>query len=486
MKKVELRLNEDYKYNIIKKLVETNGNKNNASLKLNCTRRTINRMIIGYNKYGKEFFLHGNRNRQPVHSIPDEIKRTIVDLYLSKYYESNFEHFSELLSKYENIIVSPTSITRILASEDIISPKANKITKKKLKKSLIDRKDKSKSKKEITKIENLILDIDTVHPRRPRCAFTGEMIQMDASLHLWFGKNKTQLHIGIDDATGKIVGAYFDHQETLNGYYNILNQILTNYGIPYMFYTDRRTVFEYKQKKSPSLEEDTFTQFGYACKQLGIDIKTTSIPQAKGRVERLFQTLQSRLIIELRIKGITTINEANIFLNSYIKEYNKKFAITNNIKSVFETQPADEKINHILAVISKRKIDNGHCIKFNNKFYKLLDENGSPIFYYKGTDCMVIKAFDNKLYASIKNHIYALKEMPTHEHTSRNFHFKGIIKEAKKQYIPPMNHPWKDQSFNKHLKEQKHLKLNEYDNSMANIDIWNSTHKYDSNTHIDM
>jgi len=246
MKKVELRLNEDYKYNIIKKLVETNGNKNNASLKLNCTRRTINRMIIGYNKYGKEFFLHGNRNRQPAHSIPRETKRTIIDLYLGKYYESNFEHFSKLLGKYENIIVSPTSINRILASEDIISPKANKITKKKLKKSLIDRKDKSNSKKEITKIENLILDIDSVHPRRPRCAFTGEMIQMDASLHLWFGNNKTQLHIGIDDSTGKIVGAYFDHQETLNGYYNVLNQILTNYGIPYMFYTDRRTVFEYK------------------------------------------------------------------------------------------------------------------------------------------------------------------------------------------------------------------------------------------------
>ena len=80
------------------------------------------------------------------------------------------------------------------------------------------------------------------------------MIQMDASSHLWFGEEKTYLHAAIDDATGTVVAAYFDKQETLNGYYNLFHQILTNYGIPYMFYTDRRTVFEYKKKNSPKLE----------------------------------------------------------------------------------------------------------------------------------------------------------------------------------------------------------------------------------------
>lgn len=103
-----------------------------------------------------------------------------------------------------------------------------------------------------------------------------------SSLVWW---EKSQLHIAVDDATGAIVGAYFDEQETLNGYYHVLEKILKTYDVPYMFYTDRRTVFEYKQKKFPSVEDDTFTQFGYACKQLGIQIKTTSVPQAKWRVE---------------------------------------------------------------------------------------------------------------------------------------------------------------------------------------------------------
>lgn len=187
-------------------------------------------------------------------------------------------------------------------------------------------------------------------------------------LHHWFGTDKTQLHIAIDDCTGQLVGMYFDHQETLNGYYNVFHQILTNHGIPAMFYTDRRTVFEYKQKRSKKAEDDTFTQFSYACKQLGVEIRTTSVAQAKGRVERAFQTLQQRLPIALRLAGIQTIKEANVFLNSYIKEYNAKFALpVKNTKSVFEKQPDIEMIDQTLAVLTERTVDSGHCIKYKNK-----------------------------------------------------------------------------------------------------------------------
>ena len=125
-------------------------------------------------------------------------------------------------------------------------------------------------------------------------------------------------------------GAYFTPQETLEGYYNVFHQILTNYGIPACFYTDKRTVFEYKRKGSSSLEKDTFTQFGYACKQLGVEIKTTSIPEAKGRVERMFGTLKSRLPIELRLADVTTLEQANEFLVSYVEEFNAKFALAFN------------------------------------------------------------------------------------------------------------------------------------------------------------
>lgn len=450
-------MTEEEKYLVIKKLVETNGNKDRAAIELNCTKRHVNRMILGYKKEGKAFFIHGNKGRKPAHSIDDNTKQLILDLYRTIYWDANFTHYAELLAKRESINISPSTVNSVLMKEFILSPKAKRLTKKRVKNQLNELKKVAKSKKEIKKITENILAIEDAHPRRPRCAYAGEMIQMDASVHHWFGNDKTQLHIAVDDATGAIVGAYFDHQETLNGYYNVLSQIINNHGIPFMFLTDRRTVFEYIQKKSPSVEEDTFTQFGYACKQLGIEIKTSSVPQAKGRVERMFQTLQSRLPIELRLAGITTIEQANIFLNSYIKEYNAMFALCiDNIKSVFEKQPDDEKINLTLAVLSSRKVDNGHCIKFENKYFKPIDQNGNPVYYHKGTSGMVIKAFNKEIFFCVGEKVYALDEIPKHELKSKNFDFTEPVAKPRKRYIPPMSHPWRQDSFEKYMKKQAH------------------------------
>ena len=459
MRKVILRMNENDKYETIKKLVECGGNKQRAAVQLHCTVRHINRMVKGYSEKGKSFFIHGNHGRKPAHALKDSEKQIIIDLYRTKYEGTNFTHFSELLKEFEGIIVSQSTIHSILIQEFILSPKANHASKKALTLKLNEMKKLTKSKKETTIIQKSILAIEDAHPRRPRCAYFGEMLQMDASLHPWFGEEKSQLHIAVDDATGAILGAYFDKQETLNGYYNILNQILTSYGVPYMFFTDRRTVFEYKKKKSPSVEEDTFTQFGYACKQLGIDIKTSSIPQAKGRVERMFQTLQSRLPIELRLAGVSTIAQANEFLNSYIKKFNAQFALPlDNIKSVFEKQLDIKKINLILAVLSCRKIDNGSCIKFNNSYYLPVDSNGHPVHYRKGTSGMVIKAFDNILYYCVSEQIYGLEILPDHALSSNNFDLAETPKEPRKRYIPPMSHPWKQASFENYCNKQTHRK----------------------------
>ncbi|WP_058953544.1 ISNCY family transposase [Clostridium tyrobutyricum] len=450
-------MNENTKYNIIKKLVESNGNKKRAAIQINCTVRHINRMIKGYKEKGKDFFIHGNRGRKPIHALDNSTKQTIVDLYRTKYEGTNLTHFSELLEEFEGIKVSSNTIRSILLKEFILSPKAKHTSKKYLQAKLKDIQKSTKSKKQADIIQNSILAVEDAHPRRPRCAYFGEMLQMDASLHPWFGGEKSQLHIAVDDATGAIVGAYFDVQETLNGYYHVLEQILKTYGIPYMFYTDRRTVFEYKQKKSPSIEEDTFTQFGYACKQLGIEIKTSSIPQAKGRVERMFQTLQSRLPIELRLAGINSLDHANEFLNSYIKKFNDQFALpVDNIKSVFETQPDIEKINLILGVLASRKVDNGSCVKYNKVYYLPVDANGHPVYYRKGTCGTVIKAFNGDLYFCVNEKVYALELLPEHVSSSKNFYLANTSKAPKKHYILPMSHPWKQASFEHYCNKQAH------------------------------
>jgi len=460
MRKVELTMTEEFKYQVIKKLVETNGNKKSAALKLGCTTRTINRMIKGYREEGKAFFQHGNKGRKPVNAIDETTQQEILTLYDNKYYDANFTHLSELLEKLEGIKVSKSFLRKLFLEQGILSPMATKKTKKRLREQLERKKEGAKTKKEQDRIQELIVSLEDSHPRRPRCAYFGELIQMDASVYVWFGDEKFYLHLAVDDCTGSIVGAFFAPQETLNGYYNVLSQILMTYGIPYCFYTDRRTVFEYKRKGSSALEQDTFTQFGYACKQLGIEIKTTSVPEAKGRVERMFKTLKSRLPIELRLAGVTTLEQANEFLITYIDEFNARFALPiNHNKSVFETQPSEEKINLTLAVITKRTIDNGHSIRFDNKYFLPVQEDGTPIYYPRGTKGLVIQAFDGNLFATINDNVYALDEIPEHEHRSKNFDLPEPVKKPKKRYIPPMTHPWKSNEFLKHVSAQQHREI---------------------------
>lgn len=459
MRKVELSLKEKLKYETIKKLVETNGNKERARIKLKLKSiRQINRLIAGYKEYGKEFFVHGNKGRKPKHALTTEFKDEIELLYNSKYFDCTYTQFTEYLAERENIFLSVAEVGQILREKYILSPRSRKKTRKNIKKQLLAQKEKAKTKKEMSKIQANIVAVEDAHPRQPRCIYFGEEIQTDACIHLWFGNNKTALHAAIDDSTGHVVAAYFDKQETLNGYYNIYHQILTKYGIPYLFKTDKRTVFEYNKKGTTSDEDNTFTQFAYACNQLGTAIETSSIPEFKPRIERLFESFQLRLIPELRLANITTIEEANSFLPSFIKKYNSKFALCiDNTKSVFEMQPSKEKINLTLAVLSRRVVDTGHSICFKNKHYRTVNSVGTPIYFGKGTKCMVIEAFDKSLFATVEDSIFSLEEIPEVQAKSENFD-KILPAEPKRIYIPRMIHPYKRQSFEKFI-EKQNLKL---------------------------
>ena len=454
MRKVELSLKEKEKYEIIKKLVETNGNKERARIKLKLKSiRQVNRLIAGYKEFGKEFFIHGNRGRKPKHALSNEFKNEIEALYTSKYFDCTYTQFTEYLAERENIFLSVPEVGQILRERYILSPRARRITKKNIKKKLQIQKEKSKSKKEIAKLQSVIVSIEDAHPRQPRCIYFGEEIQTDACIHLWFGNTKTALHAAIDDSTGHVVAAYFDNQETLNGYYNIYYQILTKYGIPYLFKTDKRTVFEYNKKGTTSDEDNTFTQFAYACSQLGTDIQTSSTPEFKPRIERLFESFQLRLIPELRLANITTIEEANAYLPSFLEKYNSRFALyIDNTKSVFEKQPSMQKINLTLAVLARRTIDTGHSICFKKKYYRPVNSVGTPIYFGKGTKCMVIKAFDNSLFVTVEDSIFALEEIPEIQAKSLNFD-EILPKETRKIYIPRMTHPFKRQSFEKFLEK---------------------------------
>jgi transposase len=239
-------MEEEKKYETIKRLVEENGSKDRAAMTLGITHRQVNRLIKKYKEGGKAAFVHGNRGRKPATTIPQATRQSIVDIYRTKYYDANFTHFTEILAREENIAVSESAVRSILEAEYILSPKVTKAKKKRIIKELEAKKQQSKGKKEADEIQKNLVAVEDAHSRRPRCAYFGELEQMDATPYEWIPDEVWHLHVAVDDATGRITGAWFDTQETLNGYYHVFYQILTNYGIPFKFLTDKRTVFTYK------------------------------------------------------------------------------------------------------------------------------------------------------------------------------------------------------------------------------------------------
>ena len=158
MRKVELSLKEKQKYEVIKKLVETNGNKERTRIKLKLKSiRQINRLIAGYKEFGKEFFVHGNRGRKPKHALTDEFKNEIETLYTSKYFDCTYTQFTEYLAERENIFLSVQEVGQILRERYILSPRSRKITKKNLKKKLLAQKEKSKSKNKLLSFKLVLL-----------------------------------------------------------------------------------------------------------------------------------------------------------------------------------------------------------------------------------------------------------------------------------------------------------------------------------------
>ena len=456
MRKVELRMNEKEKYDVIKELVDHNGNKNRASKKLGISRRQIDRLIIKYKEKGKSGFVHGNRGHAPSKALDKSISEDIILLYKSKYQDWNFNHFKDFLKKDEMIDVSYNFIYKTLTKAGILSPKARKKTKRKYTKQKLLQEKKinlAMSDEQIETIINHEIALEDSHPRGEKPKYFGEVIEQDGSIHIWFGGIKSCLHLAIDKATSTIVGAWFDHQETLNGYYHVLYQILTNYGIPYKFFTDNRTIFNYMSLNPDkrTSDKDVLTQYGYACKQLGIELETSSVSQAKGLIERTNGTFQGRLVNELKLQGITTIEEANRYLlEVFVPYFNQRFAMDyKKFSSVFETSPSEEKINYTLAVLTQRKIDNGNSIKYHNKYYQPYLNNQIKCFSPK-TECLVIKTFNGELLVTIDEQVFELKELSRNEKFSKNFDEVGETKE-KKKYIPPMTHSWKLASFKKQI-----------------------------------
>jgi len=385
---------------------------------LSLSERQVKRLKGGLKREGLAALAHKNRGRKPKHAIPEEVRRQVVSLATTAYHDASCQHMAELLHRYQGINLSSRSIRRLLAQAGIPNPHTRKAPRRRRSRD-----------------------------RMPR---EGLLIQCDSSPFNWLEDRgpKLTLHGAIDDATGKILGLLFRPQEDLHGYLLALQQVVTNYGVPHSLYSDRHTIFFSPKKDKLSIEDELagrkvpLTQFGQALHQLGITHIPARSPQAKGRVERLWGTLQHRLLVELRLAGVSNADQANAFLPGFIDSFNQRFAVEPaETQSAFRPAPPPGELNRILALKIDRKASNGSLISYSGQTYQLVDEHGAIALLRPRSTVNIFCHLDGSISALYDNKPYRLKPFttpaPVAKQPSKNHD------SPRPQPKPAKDHPWR-------------------------------------------
>lgn len=299
--------------------------------------RQVFRLLKRLREKGLEGLIHGNKGKKSFRKIKLAVRKKIIKLVRGSLADINDTHLAEILWREEKIKISRSALRKLLREEGIPA---------KLKR----RSPKHRS-------------------RRERKEAFGMMLQIDGSPHDWLeGRGPRLTLIGAKDDAINFVWARFEETETTWGYMNLMKDIFTAKGLPLSLYSDRHTIFH--SPKEPTFVEQIsnikpITQFGRAMEELGITlIKAWSAP-AKGRIENQWKTFQDRLVVELRLAGANTKEEANKVLESFLKDYNKRFTVLpRKQESVFRQAPSAFQLDRILCLKEKRVVEKDHTISF--------------------------------------------------------------------------------------------------------------------------
>lgn len=342
-------------WTVINRFIQKDITRQQAAALLGLSTRQISRLKKGVLSSGPDSLIHKNTGRKPAHAVKVETKEAILSIYSRpEFSEVNFLHFQEILLADFGITLSYSALSSILKNAGKESPK------------------KKKSRHH-------------TH-RRKRKPHPGQLLQIDATPFQWFGgSTKYALHGAIDDATGNVVGLFLTSNECLYGYLRVMEQCCRRFGVPQSLYSDNHTIFRSPKTGKLTVEELLdgkqvhLTQFGRAMHELGTDLIFAGSPQAKGRVERLWGTLQSRLPVEFAKRGIQTLAEANRFLEeTYLEQFNSRFAVEAEGHSLFVPVGTATDLDAILCVKHKRKTDAAGVFSFKNRCFQILDA-GFPL-----------------------------------------------------------------------------------------------------------
>lgn len=405
---IMLRQRELKRLHVIRKVMERALTQKEAAGLVSLTERQIRRIVKRIREEGDEGIRHRSRGRPSNRKLP--LKERIVRLYRKRYPDFGPTLFTEKIKEREGITVSRETARTWLLEEGIWK----KHRKRKAHRQWRERKDRY-----------------------------GEMLQMDGSHHDWFeGRGPACVLLAyIDDATGRVYGRFYDYEGTIPAM-DSFKRYITTFGLPMSIYLDKHTTYKSWVRRDDFQETEPISQFGRALQELGVRKLHAHSPQAKGRIERLFQTFQDRLVKEMRLKGVKTLEEANRFLASYLPVYNKRFSVGPKKEENLHRM-VNVDLDTVLCIKTERTLKNDHTIKYNGTLHQI--ENN-----IRAKRVMVEELIDGSMRIRHKGALlsfHRIEERPAKPEKERPFLPRG------KGHRPPLNHPWRPPWFGRSRKE---------------------------------
>jgi hypothetical protein len=372
--------------------------------RIGVTERHFRRLLSQYRSQGPEGIITGHRGKRSNNGMSEKKKDKILKKLKEDYLGFGPTLASEKLSERDGIQVSKETVRQLMIAEGVHQPK----TRKK----------------------------DRTHPLRVRRKQRGELVQIDGSYHAWLEDraDKACLLLFVDDATSEILAAEFVPHESYLAYTSLCKRYFRQHGLPEAFYADRFSVFRVNQTNVTTT--DAQTQFERALEELGIELICAYSPQAKGRVERANQTLQDRLVKELRLAGINDYQEANAFLWDYIPVYNQMFSVQPILRiDCHEPLRPENDLDLIFTQRFSRILSKDLSFQFERTVYQILTDR--PAYALQSREVEVCQSENGKLSVFLNG---------------EKLDFKRFVRQPKRQPLstgkdlewkPPADHPWR-------------------------------------------
>jgi hypothetical protein len=409
------------KLHIIRKVLDKALKQIEATELLGLCERQIRRIVKRVKEEGDKGVIHKSRGNLSHNRIPEKTKQKALNLYRNKYKGFGPLLFSEKLFEIDKIRISDET----------------------LRNWLIESKEWAKKRKHRKHLA-----------WRERKHRYGEMEQVDGSHHDWFESRgpKCVLMGYIDDAKSRIFARFHEYEGTLP-FMDSFKRYAYKYGLPHSLYIDKHTT--YKSTKIHYIKDELqnkepLSEVGRALNELGVEVIYANSPQAKGRIERLFRTFQDRVIKEMRLRGIKSIEEANKFLEYYLPIFNKRFSVEAIEKGDLHRKVSkDIDLDSILCIKTARALRNDFTVAHNNKLYQIMDNVNTK-------EVTVEERINGRLFIThnqIKLNYKEITNRPEKKVEPRPY----TSLEPRKRHIPPPDHPWRNYPHNSRYQQKEEV-----------------------------